>query len=154
MNPQDTSIPYGWVMECLLRKQDLFITPVIRVLCTVLYRAVLWYDSPVLYSFTPITTCLEMWCIEISFTWNNKFWWVGKGDTVPSLIARFVGPTWGPPGADRTQEGPMLAPWTLLSGIKQPARHERISNYWDYVTVCTAGRHDKLVSQNELKYKT
>ena len=32
------------------------------------------------------------------------------------LIARFVGPTWGPSGADRTQVGPMLAPWTLLSG--------------------------------------
>ena len=31
-------------------------------------------------------------------------------------IARFTGPTWGPPGADRTQVGPMLAPWTLLSG--------------------------------------
>ena len=25
-------------------------------------------------------------------------------------------PTWGPSGADRTQLGPMLAPWTLLSG--------------------------------------
>ena len=28
-----------------------------------------------------------------------------------------MGPTWGPSGADRTQVGPMLAPWTLLSGI-------------------------------------
>ena len=27
-----------------------------------------------------------------------------------------MGPTWGPSGADRTQVGPMLAPWTLLSG--------------------------------------
>ena len=34
-----------------------------------------------------------------------------------SLIARFMGPTWGPPGADRTQVGPMLDPWTLLSEI-------------------------------------
>ena len=34
------------------------------------------------------------------------------------LIARFMGPTWGPPGDDRTQVGPMLAPWTLLSGIR------------------------------------
>ena len=34
-----------------------------------------------------------------------------------SLIARFLVPTWGPSGADRTQVGPMLAPWTLLSGI-------------------------------------
>ena len=29
----------------------------------------------------------------------------------PSLIARFMGPTWGPSGADRTQVDPMLAPW-------------------------------------------
>ena len=36
--------------------------------------------------------------------------------TKTTLIARFVGPTWGPSGADRTQVGPMLAPWTLLSG--------------------------------------
>ena len=34
-----------------------------------------------------------------------------------SLIARLMGPTWGPSGADRTQVGPMLAPWTLLSGM-------------------------------------
>ena len=34
-----------------------------------------------------------------------------------SLIARFMRPTRGPSGADRTQVGPMLAPWTLLSGI-------------------------------------
>ena len=33
------------------------------------------------------------------------------------LIARFMGPTWGPPGDDRTQVGPMLVTWTLLSGI-------------------------------------
>ena len=31
-------------------------------------------------------------------------------------IARFMGPTWDPSGSDRTQVGPMLAPWTLLSG--------------------------------------
>ena len=33
-----------------------------------------------------------------------------------NLIARFMGPTWGPHGADRTQVGPILVPWTLLSG--------------------------------------
>ena len=31
-----------------------------------------------------------------------------------TLIARFMGPTWGPCGDDITQVGPMLAPWTLL----------------------------------------
>ena len=35
---------------------------------------------------------------------------------VITLIARFMGPTWGPSGANRTQVVPMLAPWTLLSG--------------------------------------
>ena len=30
-------------------------------------------------------------------------------------IAKFMGPTWGPPGSCRPQMGPMLAPWTLLS---------------------------------------
>ena len=31
-------------------------------------------------------------------------------------IAKFMGPKWGPPGTWRPQIGPMLAPWTLLSG--------------------------------------
>ena len=36
---------------------------------------------------------------------------------VASQIAKFMGPTWGPPGSCRPQMGPMLAPWTLLSGM-------------------------------------
>ena len=36
---------------------------------------------------------------------------------IHSQIARFLWSTWDPPGADRTQVGPMLAPWTLLSGL-------------------------------------
>ena len=43
-----------------------------------------------------------------------------KLQCIYSLIARFMGPTWGPYGADRTQVGPMLAPWTLLSGFVDP----------------------------------
>ena len=34
-----------------------------------------------------------------------------------SQISRFMGPTWGPPGSCWPQMGPMLAPWTLLSGV-------------------------------------
>ena len=34
-----------------------------------------------------------------------------------SRIAKFMGPTWGPPGSCRPQMGPILAPWTLLSGV-------------------------------------
>ena len=39
-----------------------------------------------------------------------------KQQSKPTPIARFMGSTWGPSGADRTQVGPMLASWTLLSG--------------------------------------
>ena len=34
-----------------------------------------------------------------------------------SKIAKFMGPTWDPPGSCRPQMGSMLAPWTLLSGV-------------------------------------
>ena len=40
-----------------------------------------------------------------------------------SQIAKFMGPTWGPPGSCRPQMGPMLAPWTLLSGMSSTAAH-------------------------------
>ena len=44
-----------------------------------------------------------------------------------SLIARFMWSKWGPSGADRTQVGPMLAPWTLLSGqCPMPIKMARI----------------------------
>ena len=33
-----------------------------------------------------------------------------------------MGSTWGPSGADRTQMGPMLAPWASLSGWLRPCR--------------------------------
>ena len=52
--------------------------------------------------------------LEFSFK-NNKYM---GGLQKTSLIARFMGPTWGPTGADRTQVGHMLAPWTLLSGTR------------------------------------
>ena len=37
-------------------------------------------------------------------------------DGIPTQIAKFMGPTWGPPGSCRPQMGPMFASWTLLSG--------------------------------------
>ena len=43
-------------------------------------------------------------------------WEVSLINTAP-LIAMFMGPTWGPSGADRAQVGAMLAPWTLLYGV-------------------------------------
>ena len=68
---------------------------------------------------------------DASFCENakEKIWQYASGLTVPQLpkqwlqigeirtqIAKFKGPTWGPPGSCRPQMGPTLAPWTLLSG--------------------------------------
>ena len=46
--------------------------------------------------------------------------------SIRSLIARVMGPTWGPSGADRTQMGPMLAPWTLLFGMSYHKISQRL----------------------------
>ena len=51
-------------------------------------------------------------------TWKDKvvIWFTQRK---ASLITRFMGTTWGPSGATRTQMGTMLVPWTLLSGVHQ-----------------------------------
>ena len=56
-------------------------------------------------------------------------------------IAQFMGPTWGPSGSCRPQVGPMLAPWTLLSGyfIKYSNRlmafNKAVQFAWDSLAV-------------------
>ena len=47
----------------------------------------------------------------------NRQWIVSQYLLNWSQIARFMGPTWRPPGSCRPQVGPMLATWTLLSGM-------------------------------------
>ena len=44
---------------------------------------------------------------------------ISKKNTVCRISqkAKFMGPTWGPPGSCWPQVGPMLPPWTLLSGL-------------------------------------
>ena len=52
----------------------------------------------------------------------HQFWrhaiisrWLKVKHQEPPPIARFMGPTWVPAGADRTQVDHVLAPWTLLT---------------------------------------
>ena len=52
-------------------------------------------------------------CVVRTYTGNPIGDFKGGGDYPDSKVH---GPTWGRSGADRTQVGPMLAPWTLLSG--------------------------------------
>ena len=60
-----------------------------------------------------------------------------------TLIARFMGPTWGSSETDRAQVGPMLAPWTLLSGERFDLyKLPKIIAVWPYIltrqyTICT-----------------
>ena len=39
-----------------------------------------------------------------------------KNGTIPPQIARFMGPTWGPPGSCRPQMGPHVGPMNLAIG--------------------------------------
>ena len=76
-----------------------------------------WYKfsgntcHPYLYIF-----CSLRWSLPI-ISQTQKPWSLPiiEGEIL-ALIARFMGPTWGPSGADRTQVGPMLAKWMLVSG--------------------------------------
>ena len=60
----------------------------------------------------PIKHCLlSKYRISFSLHYENY-----KLTSPTPQIARFMRPTWGPPGSCRPKMGPMLAPWTLLSG--------------------------------------
>ena len=64
--------------------------------------------------------------------------WTNNPVIIDFLDARFMGPTWGPSGADRTQVGPMLAPWILLSGFRRLVVRvtlpEPMLTYWFFKT--------------------
>ena len=55
---------------------------------------------------------------------DSVYWCAGiRASPVGGLLktpqtAKFMGPTWGPPGSCRPPMGAMLAPWTLLSGLR------------------------------------
>ena len=52
-------------------------------------------------------------------------------------ITRFMGPTWGPSGADRTQVDPMLAPWILLSRCSLVKKIRNLFTKCDHVhSIC------------------
>ena len=68
----------------------------------------MWYTKEEAFVRASICKYIVMGTVVEAHGWQHI-------DT--SQIAKFMGPTWGPPGAGRTQEGPMLAPWILLSCI-------------------------------------
>ena len=69
-----------------------------------------------------------------------------------TLIARFMGPTWGPSGADRTQVGHMFTPCTLLSGNCQQ------NPFYGWISLQSSTRHGYMIAtvnwwkENGLQY--
>ena len=68
------------------------------------------------------------------------WWWpsiftTNRDMMMTPQVTRFMGPTWGPPGSCRPQMGPVLSPWTLLSGpIRWTRMYARLI-YRGYTTV-------------------
>ena len=81
------------------------------------------------FSVKPIFPGVEICIRTIRQLWDCLIYVMG----ILTQIARFMGPTWGPPGDDRTQVGPMLAPWTLLSDYTG----DMASSYWNDPDVTT-----------------
>ena len=77
----------------------------------------------------------------MSEVWTNRREWNICTYNV-SPIAMFMEPTWGPSGANRTQVGPILAPWTLLSGIIIVRDHVYMQTWY---------LDDRLISDNVIK---
>ena len=93
--------------------------------CSISYMDMMTYPWPKFNAGFDVVTKMPLWvfCNRFSCAVSEVkcllmlLWLKEPGHQQPSVIARLMGPAWGPSGADRTQVGPMLAPWTLLSGI-------------------------------------
>ena len=72
-----------------------------------LSRAVGWYVDEHLITLQEFPFPISLMTDIIHMVYNM----------IATLVARFMEPTWGPSGVDRTQVGPMLAPWNLLYGL-------------------------------------
>ena len=109
----------------------------------------LWYATPFLEIPSQYFSCLSAIYQVLEIHAKHAHLHMGtaleagvRGMDKQSLIARFMGPAWGPSGADRAQVGPMLAPWTLLSGTVWSAMHNiPVSRakvlIWTYSNVCS-----------------
>ena len=89
-------------------------------------RSLIWNDQ-----------CLKSACMFASCD-NIIFSTMLLCEPMLTRIARFMGPTWGPAGAYGTQVGPILAPWTLLSG--------------DILLIWPAGTHSSEILINKTKF--
>ena len=67
----------------------------------------------VVWSISNNISTISIFCYVLGIVILNFPHWIH----ITSQIAKFMGPTRGPPGSCQPQMGPMLAPWTVLSGL-------------------------------------
>ena len=72
---------------------------------------------PYEYIFNVGPTHMETLNVVITTPAHVRILIIAGHPLIASQIGKFMGPTWGPPGSCRPQMGPMLAPWSLLSGL-------------------------------------
>ena len=78
-----------------------------------------------------------VWHHQATNHYLNQCW---PRSVLPSLIARFMGPTWGPHGSCRPQMGPILAhePFYMGYGVTRPqwVKHSQVAK------IHSQGRHE------------
>ena len=79
----------------------------------------LWWLPMQLEGITLLIPIFQECILSDRSIWGEEIHSVEIGIFKTTQIARFMGPTWDPPGSCRPQVGPMLTPWTLLSGKPQ-----------------------------------
>ena len=96
------------------------------------------------------TPSRSLWrhCHAVCLAWRVVMTSTCIAPCICSQIAKFIGPTWGPPGSCRSQMGPMLDPWTLLSGfvLRLPWHSSMITMFNVHILwaiVLLSSRHNK-----------
>ena len=122
-----------------------------------------WHDIYLFFFCSWLRAKSYVMLFAMIFSRLRRWWlaWVGssvchsqlrtlKVSYYVSLIARLMGSTWGPHGADRPHMGPILAPWTSLSWIIDCK--DDLLLLWDFInvtgnarTTCTALGREILV---------
>ena len=76
-----------------------------------IFRKGYFTDTWTIIKFNAV--CLALWQLQSCYLAAEAT--VKNTCQIYSQIAKFMRPTWGPPGSCRPRKGPMLASWTLLS---------------------------------------
>ena len=73
-------------------------------------------QTPYAAAYIMCQHCVDFTCLTSSLSIFKRLFILLQTLEYTDPHSKVHGDNWGPSGADRTQVGPMLAPWTLLSG--------------------------------------